>query len=120
MRPHESVLDHDLALVFSPLDKRALGIALGVLLAVITAALTLLSLVFDPEGRVPLVLLREFFWGYEVSLRGALIGASWALFTGFVWGWFLAFTRNLVLALWLIGVRVRADLSASRTFLDHI
>ena len=120
MTRRETALDHDLALVFAPLDKRALGLALGILLAIFVGLLTLLSLTLDPAGRVPLVLLREFFRGYDVSLRGAFIGAAWAFFTGFVWGWFLAFTRNLVLAIWLIGVRVRADLSASRTFLDHI
>lgn len=120
MTRHATALDHDLALVFAPLDKRALGLSLGVLLAILTGLLTVLSMSLDPDGRVPLALLREFFWGYEVSLRGAFIGAAWAFFTGFVWGWFLAFTRNLILAIWLIAVRVRADVSASRTFLDHI
>lgn len=120
MTHRESALDHDLSLVFSPLDKRALGIALGLMCAALVTAATLLAVLFDPQGRIPLGLLREFFWGYDVSFRGALLGGTWAFFTGFVWGWFLAFTRNLVLAIWLIGVRVRADLSASRTFLDHI
>ena len=50
----------------------------------------------------------------------ALIGGAWMFFIGFVWGWFLAFCRNLVLAIWLISVHVRADVAASRVFLDHI
>ena len=47
-----------------------------------------------------------------------LLGAAFGV--GFVAGWFTAFVRNLVCAVWLLGVRVRADLVASRDFLDHI
>jgi hypothetical protein len=89
-------------------------------LAFILAAVTGLSLALDQQQRVPLTLLSEYFVGYEVSLPGALVGAVWMFFTGFVWGWFLAFSRNLVLATWLIVMNVRADVDASRSFLDHI
>ncbi len=113
-------LDPELALVFAPLDKRAMGLALGVLGGALLGGATLLSLLVDPQRTFPLYLLSQIFPGYEVSARGALIGAGWACFTGFVWGWFLAFMRNLVMAAWLLGVRVRADLTASRSLLDHI
>lgn len=113
-------LNQQLALVFAPLDKRALGIALGSVVAVLVLLLTFVSMVLDPGGRFPLTLLDEYFTGYDVSLTGALIGAAWGFVVGFMWGWFLAFSRNLVLAIWLLAVRVRANLSSSRTFLDHI
>jgi hypothetical protein len=35
-------------------------------------------------------------------------------------GWFLAFCRNLLLAVKLFVVRTRAELSQTRDFLDHI
>ncbi|HYW50453.1 MAG TPA: hypothetical protein VE861_07600 [Gemmatimonadaceae bacterium] len=120
MNEIETALDEEVAHVFAPLDKRALGAALALLAASIVAVVTVLSLVFDPERRIPLYLLSQYFVGYEISWRGAGIGALWALFIGFIWGWFLAFVRNFVMALWLIGLRVRADLTASRSFLDHI
>ena len=113
-------LNQQLALVFAPLDKRALGIALGSVVAVLVLLLTFASMVLDPGGRFPLTLLDEYFTGYDVSLTGALIGAAWGFVVGFMWGWFLAFSRNLVLAIWLLAVSVRANLSSSRTFLDHI
>lgn len=120
MTDADTALDVRLAHVFSPLDKRALGAALGLLAAVIVMLVTVLSMLFDPQRRIPLDLLSQFFLGYDVSARGAVIGALWACFIGFVWGWFLAFVRNLVMALWLMAIRVRADLTASRSFLDHI
>lgn len=107
-------------LAFAPLDKRAFGLAIGSVLALALALLTLASLLIDAQHRFPLLLLREYLVGYEISFRGAGIGAAWMFFIGFVWGWFLAFSRNLVLAIWLISVNVRVDIEASRTFLDHI
>lgn len=118
-RPDAEV-ERQLARVFAPLDKRALGLAFGTALALGVVVVTVLSMVLDPDHRLPLILLDEYFAGYSVSPAGAAIGAAWGFVTGFVWGWFLAFCRNLVLAIWLMMVRVRADLSSSRGFLDHI
>lgn len=113
-------LDVALAHVFAPLDKRALGAAVAVMGAALVVLVTVLSMLFDQQRQIPLQLLSQFFVGFEVSVRGAGIGAIWACFIGFIWGWFLAFVRNLVMALWLMAIRVRADLTASRSFLDHI
>lgn len=113
-------LPRQLALVFAPLDKRAFGLAVGVVLAIALPSLTIVSLFVDPHQQFPLALLREYLLGYAVTVCGAMIGAAWMFFIGFVWGWFLAFCRNLVLAIWLIAIHVRADVAASRTFLDHI
>lgn len=116
----DAQLEAELAHVFAPLDKRALGLAMGVVAAVLLSLVTLASMIVDPNGAFPLGLLSQFFYGYSVSTVGILIGAAWAFITGFVWGWFLAICRNFVLALWLMVVRVRSDLSATRGFLDHM
>jgi hypothetical protein len=118
--PQSPELERALASMFAPLDKRALGVAFGVALALSVALATVLSMVLDPQHRLPLILLDQYFFGYTVSATGALVGAAWGFVTGFVWGWFLAFCRNLVLAIWLMTVRVRADLSSTRGFLDDI
>ncbi len=109
-----------IALAFAPLDKRALGVAFGIAAACMIVALTVLSLMTDPGRRFPLDLLAQFFFGYTVSWPGVVIGAAWGFATGFCWGWFLAFCRNLALSLWLLTVRVRADMAASRDVLDHL
>lgn len=113
-------LEAQIVRAFAPLDKRALGIAFGIAAALVVAVLTVLSLLADPGQQFPLALLGQFFFGYTVSWVGVLVGSAWAFATGFVWGWFLAFARNLMLSLWLLTVRVRADMVSSRDVLDHL
>lgn len=113
-------LETTIARAFAPLNKRALGIALGVALASVIVVLTIMSLMLDSERKFPLDLLGQFFFGYRVSVAGVAIGAVWGFVTGFCWGWFLAFARNLILSLWLLYVRVRADMATSRDVLDHL
>ena len=110
-----------LLLAFAPLHKRALGLAFGTAAGLIVFALTAVHLLFvRPRDALNLYLLREYFYGYDVSWTGALVGAWWGFFTGFVAGWFLAFGRNFALALSLFITRTRAELRESRDFLDHI
>jgi hypothetical protein len=113
-------VDQQLALAFAPLDKRALGVALGATIALLTFVATALSIVLDPEQRFPLYLLQQYFYGYQITWPGAVVGAFWGFAVGFAWGWFAAFARNLVLAVWLMTIRIRADFSTSRDFLDHL
>lgn len=113
-------LESKLLLAFAPIHKRAFGMAVGTAAGLIVFLVTVASLLFDPEGRVQLGLLSEYFAGYSVSWLGALIGAAWASFAGFVAGWFTAFVRNLAIATWMFVVRARAELHATRDFLDHI
>jgi len=108
------------ALAFPPLHKRALATAFGVAAGLVTFVMTTMYLLRDPQPGFDLGLLAQYFTGYSLSWRGAFIGAAWAGLTGFVLGWFLAFVRNLVIALILFAVRTRAELDQTRDFLDHI
>src|SRR6476661_7087808 len=107
------------ALLFAPVDKRAFGVAIGVASALIVGGMTVATLLSgDPwQG---LGLLSNYFAGYTVSWPGAAIGAAWAFAVGFVFGWFVAFSRNLTLAISLFLIRSRADLDETSDFLDHI
>lgn len=115
-----SELSEEAILAFLPLDKRAFGLACGLvggLLVFLATAFALLVLGGDPTG---LELLGEYFYGYEVSWAGALIGFFWGFVTAFVFGWFAAFVRNLALALSIFIARTREELRQTRDFLDHI
>jgi hypothetical protein len=104
---------------FAPLHKRAMGTAVGIAAAIavfITTAVPLLR----GGPHIPLDLLQAYFRGYSESWRGAVIGAAWAGFVGFVFGWFLAFGSNFVLAVRLLTLRARAEYAQTRDFLDHI
>lgn len=118
---HESTaLPREDALAFAPLHKRHFGTAIGVAAAVTVAGFTVLDMMVNEPGHRPMILLREYFRGYSVSWTGALIGALWAFFVGWVAGWFVAFCRNFAIAATVFWVRARANLRASRDFFDHI
>ena len=127
-------LPPELRLAFEPLDKRAFGLAIGVWAGLGLFGMTAYHLVLDSwlMAHVPFLagksysgdslwLLAQYFRGYDpTTWAGAAIGALWGLWTGFVVGWFLAFARNLFVAIWLFALRTREQLAANREFLDHI
>lgn len=108
------------ALGLASLHKRAFGVATGTAAALVTFLVTAVYLIRDPQPGFDLGLLSQFFTGYSVSWSGAIIGSVQAWIAGFVVGWFLAFTRNLVLAAMLFAGRSRIELEQARDFLDHI
>jgi len=105
---------------FAPLDKRALGVALGLTSALIVFLVTAFHIVVEPEHGPPIGLLSQYFYGYDLTWKGALAGAWWALVAGFAAGWFFAFLRNFVLATWIFLIRTKASLTETSDFLDHI
>jgi hypothetical protein len=109
----------ELALAFAPLHKRAFGTALGLNAGTLVFVVTVFGTVI-PEPPSFLYLLANYFPGYTVSWMGAVIGFAWASFSFFVAGWFAAFVRNFFLAANIWIVRTRAELAATRDFLDHI
>lgn len=116
----EAELEPTLLLAFAPIHKRAFGTAVGTATALAVALFTVVGVLLDPAGTGPLRLLGEYLAGYTVSWAGAALGAAWGFFTGFIGGWFIAFSRNFALAAWIFVVRTRAELRATQDFLDHI
>lgn len=119
-RGEQDELNRQLALAFAPLHKRAFGVALGTATGTTIFALTLAYMIRGPSGGPGLYLLAQYFKGYTVSLPGALIGWGWGFLAGFVAGWFLAFCRNLIVAVSVFMIRARAEMAQTRDFLDHI
>ena len=114
-------LPPQLRFAFSPLITRALGISVGMYLGGGLALVTLYHHIFDPEHMAHLGLLGEYFYGYDPGSKWSpLIGLLWGLWTGFVMGWFLAWCRNFVVAVWIFVIRTKASLASNRDFLDHI
>jgi len=109
-----------LARAFAPMHKAAFGAAVGITAALGIYALTAFHVIAQPHNALSIELLGQYFFGYTVSWTGAVIGAWWALVAGFVGGWFLAFLRNFAVAVWLVSIRIKANLAETRDFLDHI
>ena len=115
-------LPSELALAFAPLHKAAFGLAIGTALGLTVLAITIINLLRanNADAAMPLSLLGQYFYGYTVSWLGAFIGFAWGMVAGFVAGWFFAFCRNFVLAASMFVIKTRAELSATRDFLDHV
>jgi hypothetical protein len=105
---------------FAPVHKRALGIALGTVSGLAVFGVTALQLVLHPAESLPLELLGQYFYGYDVTWTGAGVGFLWGFFSGFVFGWFAAFVRNFVIATRVFMLRTKAELAQTEDFLDHI
>jgi hypothetical protein len=116
----EAELMPALALAFTPLHKAAFGVSTGVAGALLMAFITSYALLSERARAFPLGLLGEYFTGYRVTWGGMLVGAAYGFGVAFVVGWFIAFCRNLALALAAFSIRTRAELQQTREFLDHI
>ena len=113
-------VERTLRRAFAPIHKRTLGVASGIVAALIVFAVTVFHIVGAPPGAPDIGLLAQYFYGYDVTWRGAFVGAWWSFVAAFVAGWFVAFVRNFVLATWLFLLRTKADLARTTDFLDHI
>ncbi len=111
-------LDETLQMAIAPIHKMALGVAAGLVCGLIVFFATAFIVIVQPQPEPRLDLLAHYFYGYRVTWSGAAIGFCWAFGVGFVAGWFVAFVRNFVTAVWIFFVRTRAQFS--RNFLDHI
>ncbi len=74
------------------LDKKALGLACGILCG---AAVLLATLWVSVRGGGDhLRLLGQFYVGYRVSVGGAFLGLVYGFVDGFIGGWLLAWLYN--------------------------
>ena len=108
-----------LARAFAPVHKRALGVAVGLTVSLVVFAVTMFHIIARPPD-LPIDLLAQYFYGYDRTWRGAIIGVWWGFVAGFAAGWFLAFLRNFTVAIWIFVVRTKASLAETKDFLDHI
>lgn len=107
-------------LAFAPLHRAALGFASGIVLGGLLFAATLLQTMKGMNPDSGLGLLKQFFWGYSISLGGAFAGFLWGFVAGFALGWTFSLFRNLVIWVWLTAVRSRAEMDQYSDFLDHL
>ena len=74
------------------LNKTALGLAAGTLVGLAVFLATLWTMMAG--GGEHLILLAKFYWGYQISLPGALLGLVYGFVDGFIGGWLLAWLYN--------------------------
>ena len=120
-KPRQPAYDEVIIKAFARIDKFAFATALGSVcgLAIFIATLLLIM----KGGKVTdlnLHLLRHYFIGYTVTVKGAFIGMGYSFFWGFVWGWLAAYLRNLFLGYFIHRAKSKAESSSFRNLLDYI
>lgn len=77
------------------LNTLAFGLAMGITLGATLCLVTLLVHFFSSGAGHYLVHIKTIYYGYSVSVAGALLILFYGFATGFVWGWLLARIYNL-------------------------
>lgn len=102
------------------LDGIALGISLGTVFGAVIFLATVVLIFKGGDVIGPnLSLLSQYFFGYEVSYRGSLIGLAYGFVSGFVLGWLIALLRNGVISTYLQILKVKRNMSAVGDYIDH-
>jgi protoporphyrinogen oxidase len=117
----EPELEAMLSQVFSKLDRRSLGTAVGAVSGVTLALLTMLLVVLGGSPAADFVgLLGQYFPGYAVSAAGVLLGLLYGFAAGFAVGWTFALARNTAAFLYERLIRRRAEAVVLRDILDYV
>jgi hypothetical protein len=104
---------------FAPLDRIALGCAVGAWSGIAIFVLTLMLVAKSGAAVGPhLGLLAVSFPGYSVTPAGSVLGLLYGSVSGFAIGWTFAFIRNLFNAMYLGAIKFRSDFSSLNHFLD--
>jgi hypothetical protein len=118
--PRSKSADELILHAFAKIDRSAFGIAVGSVFGLVLLSLTVFALVKGSESLgLNLQLLSQYYPGYTVTRKGALLALAYGFVTGFLLGWFFALLRNFSLALYLRFVQRRAELSNLGDFLDR-
>ena len=73
-------------------SKKALALASGILWGVVVFLATIYVML--KGGGNTLVLLQQFYWGYNISWGGAFLGLIYGFIDGFICGWIFALLYN--------------------------
>ena len=74
------------------LSKKAFALASGILWAICIFLATIYVML--KGGGHTIVLLQQFFWGYNISWGGAFLGLIYGFIYGFVYGWLFVLFYN--------------------------
>jgi len=117
----EPAVDRAVIRSLARMDKLAFATAIGTVCgSAIWIATMWLLMKGGPVVGPNLSLLREYFIGYSVTPKGALIGFGYSFFWGFFFGWMFAYLRNLVVGVFLYYVKEEVEASSFRNLLDYI
>lgn len=105
---------------FTRMDKLGFATAVGCVSGILMFLATIWLVLKGGEVVGPnLQLLSQYFLGFTVSVKGALIAASYTFSWAFLFGWLFAYIRNLLLGLYLYRLKRGAEALSLADFFEH-
>lgn len=116
-----SLIEKTIIRVFSRLDKFAFAVAVGTA-SFLFLFLTTIFLVFKGDQNIvqSMLLLNNYFIGYDISIKGAFIGGGYCFLWGFISGWLFAYIRNLSLGFVIYMEKKKLENQSLKDLLDYI
>ncbi len=103
------------------IDQIAFGISTGVLACLVIFLATVWLLIKGGEVVGPhLQLLSNYFPGYTMNFKGAVLGGCYGFMYGGALGWLFASMRNILIAFQLYRIRRKYNATRQKDFLDHL
>ncbi len=116
-----SLIEKAIIRVFSRLDKFAFAVAVGTA-SFLFLFLATIFLVFKGDQNIvqSMLLLNNYFIGYDISIKGAFIGGGYCFLWGFISGWLFAYIRNLSLGFVIYKEKKKLENQSLKDLLDYI
>ncbi|MFC1868791.1 NAD(P)/FAD-dependent oxidoreductase [Thermodesulfobacteriota bacterium] len=115
------ILENILGRTFASMDKLAFATAVGSVSGLLIFLATIwLVIKGGPLVGPNLMLLSQYFVGYTVTVKGALIAFGYSFVWGFLFGWLFAYLRNLSFGIYLYWVRKKTELLTLKDFFDYL
>ena len=117
----ETAQERVLLRTFARMDKPAFAIAVGTVSGFVFFLATIWLVIKGGDVVGPhLRLLRQYFAGYTVTVRGSFIAFGYSFLWGFLFGWLFAYIRNLFLAVYIYRIKKKTELLSLNDFFDHL
>ncbi|NIX14437.1 MAG: NAD(P)-binding protein [Candidatus Dadabacteria bacterium] len=117
----DSLIDKAIIRAFSRLDKFAFATAVGIASFLFVFSATLFLVIKgSPEIVNSMLLLNNYFIGYDISIKGAFIGGGYSLLWGFIFGWLFAYIRNLSLGFVIYREKRKLQAQSLKDLLDYL
>ena len=120
-RSSGSLIEKAIIRVFSRLDKFAFAVAVGTA-SFLFLFLATIFLEFKGDQNIvqSMLLLNNYFVGYDISIKGAFIGGGYCFLWGFISGWLFAYIRNLSLGFVIYKEKKKLENQSLKDLLDYI
>ena len=118
----ERLYESDRAVIkaFGKLDKLGLAVSTGAVSGLLVFAATLWLALKNDGGLTQMVqLLDQFFFGYTVTVKGAILGMGYTFCWGFLFGWLFAYLHNILVGFYIYRVKRKLEILSFKDFLDN-